>query len=56
MDSYVSCVFLGLCTGADDDYDMAMDIDVKDSLDIDLRKQITAAFDSNSKLLQNLVC
>ena len=52
----MSAVFLyGLCTGADDDDDMAMDVDVKDELDIDLQKQIMAAFDSNTKLLEHLV-
>ncbi|KAI4964438.1 hypothetical protein ZWY2020_005801 [Hordeum vulgare] len=40
---------------ADDDDDMAMDVDVKDELDIDLQKQIMAAFDSNTKLLEHLV-
>lgn len=40
---------------ADDDDDMPMDVDVKDGLDVDLQKQITAAFDSNTKLLEHLV-
>ncbi|CAM0957626.1 unnamed protein product [Alopecurus aequalis] len=40
---------------ADDDDDMPMDVDVKDGLDVDLQKQITAAFDSNTRLLEHLV-
>ncbi|WVZ96612.1 hypothetical protein U9M48_042228 [Paspalum notatum var. saurae] len=38
---------------ADDDDEMAMDVDVKNNLDVDLERQITAAIDS--KLLQHLV-
>lgn len=48
-------VFFLNCTGADVDDDMAMDVDVKDDLDIDMQKQIMAAFDSNTKLLEHLV-
>jgi hypothetical protein len=35
---------------------MPMDVDVNDGLDVDLQKQITAAFDSNTRLLDHLVC
>ena len=53
--SYVNGILLKLQTGADDDDDMPMDVDVKDGLDVDLQKQITAAFDSNTRLLEHLV-
>jgi ubiquitin-protein ligase E3 C len=45
--------FLKICTGADDDDEMPMDIDVKNGLDVDLERQITTSIDSN--LLQHLV-
>jgi ubiquitin-protein ligase E3 C len=42
-----------MCTGADDDDEMPMDVNIKINLDVDLERQITAAIDS--KLLQHLV-
>jgi ubiquitin-protein ligase E3 C len=56
IESYACCILLKLRTGADEDDDMPMDVDVKGGLDIDLQKQITAAFDSNTRLLDHLVC
>jgi hypothetical protein len=46
----VCFIFLKLQTGADDDNDMPISIDVKDVLDVDLQKKITVAFDSNTTI------
>ena len=54
IESYASCILFKLRTGADDDDDVPMDVDVKDGLDVDLQKQITAAFVS-TRLLEHLV-
>lgn len=38
MESEVCCILLNLRTGADNDDDMLIGIDVKDGLDVDMRK------------------
>jgi hypothetical protein len=37
IESYACCILLKLRTGADEDDDMPMDVDVKGGLDIDLQ-------------------